>query len=706
MRRFSLSVSILAGIVLFVLSVLVAPAVAGKKEREKEHQHIPQVSPEWNLRFKGLVKWQRVTPLGTLIVATEGALHGINPSTGRIVWRHSKLGMLSEDVYSEIDGTSLIVLEGERVGAGGLILDSIDGRVVFNAGRAGFTRVVGRHLLSRSRGLLIEGVRGKDEARTLVFVDVSTGKLLWAHSRLLGAPPVGSIDAQAESGDGSKASAMTAAPFEIDSEVVLIATRAGLYSLGARTGKVHWRSAQPKGVVVTRFARRSDTEGVVFVSNEVRPESGRKKDVQAMFGANHLSDGASVWSGLLKMEGRPNEILFHHDDGLLLSARSDGRGPIRLVEATTGRTLWSGGGPETPLPGSVVDAAVTTAGVVVLMAPGADEKKKSSDEEKNVDAAKAGEKKSKKKMGWLTGWMKGADKEEEFLLNVLDAESGAPRFKDSLKVRGRLLSAQAIPSGIVYVTTSDLNVVDPATGVTVSKKPIRSHGNLITTDTEQSLVAFSSDDGTLYRLDRESGRIETLSKKKVKLDGGDVPMALEVSDDAIVLLSLQSVAVFDHDGALRFHEHREPPEAMAWRLPLLRAQTVRATLALVARDRATDGEPPVISNHRGGRMGTEVAVSLRKGYGRTVSEGAGTTALHQRVLDARLKASADEREHVYMLVQLDKESYGLVKISKKSGRAERMIRMGRTKRPIYGVDSVWGQVYFRPNPFEIAGYRF
>ena len=175
MRRFSLSVSILSGIVLVVLSVLVAPAAAGTKERDKEHEHIAQVSPEWNLRFKGLVKWQRVTPLGTLIVATEGALHGVNPSTGKIVWRHSKLGMLPEDVYSEIDGTPLIVLEGERVGTGGLILDSIDGRVVFSAGRAGFVRVVGRHLLRRSRGLLIEGVRGKDEARTLVFVGVSTG---------------------------------------------------------------------------------------------------------------------------------------------------------------------------------------------------------------------------------------------------------------------------------------------------------------------------------------------------------------------------------------------------------------------------------------------------------------------------------------------------------------------------------------------------
>ncbi|MCZ6695231.1 MAG: PQQ-binding-like beta-propeller repeat protein, partial [Acidobacteria bacterium] len=571
MRRVSLAVSILSGIVVFVLSGLLAPAVAGKKK--EEHLHIPQVSPEWNLRFKGIVKWQRVTPLGTLIIATEGALHGVNPSTGRVVWRHSKLGLLPEDAYSEIDGTSMIVLEGERVGAGGLILDSIDGRVIFSARRAGFASVVGRHLLPRIHGLLIEGVREKGGARALVFVDVATGKVLWAHNRLLGVPPGDAVDVKGGAKNGSMASALTATPIEIDTEVVLIATRAGLYSLDARNGKVYWKSAQPKGVVATQFTRRSDTEGVVFVSNEVRPDPGRKKDVRAMFGAYHLSDGASVWSGLLKLEGRPNKIVFH-DDGLLLSARSDGRGPIRLVEATTGRTLWYGGGPESPLPGSVVDVALTTAGVVVLMAQGADEKKQGSDQAKEAAAEKVAARESKKKKNWLTGWMKGADKDEEFLLNVLDMESGAPRFKDSLKVRGRLLSAEAIPSGIVYVTTSDLNVVDPETGATVSKKPIRSNETLITTDTERSLFAFSSDDGTLYRLDRESGRIEKLSNKKIKLEGDDVPMALEVSDDAIVLLAMQNVVVFERDGTLRFHAHHEPPEALTWRAPLLKAQAV------------------------------------------------------------------------------------------------------------------------------------
>ncbi|MCZ6696457.1 MAG: hypothetical protein O7A63_07960, partial [Acidobacteria bacterium] len=128
--------------------------------------------------------------------------------------------------------------------------------------------------------------------------------------------------------------------------------------------------------------------------------------------------------------------------------------------------------------------------------------------------------------------------------------------------------------------------------------------------------------------------------------------------------------------------------------------------ASVARDRAEDGQALVISNHRGGRMSTEVAVSLRRGYGRTASAGAASTALHARVAGARLKASAGAREHVYMLVQLDEESYGLVKISRRNGRAVRMICMGRTKRPIYGVDTIWDQIYFRPNPFEVAGYKF
>ena len=56
--------------------------------------------------------------------------------------------------------------------------------------------------------------------------------------------------------------------------------------------------------------------------------------------------------------------------------------------------------------------------------------------------------------------------------------------------------------------------------------------------------------------------------------------------------------------------------------------------------------------------------------------------------------------------RLDRKSFGIARISKKTGEIEGWINLGRDKRPRYQVDGVTDQIFYRPRSTEIVGYRF
>jgi outer membrane protein assembly factor BamB len=670
MPRVPRSLAIWLGL-LTVVSLVPTSVVALK---EKDHEHVPQVSPTWNVRFKDMVLWQRVTSLGALVIGTESGVHGVNPGNGQIVWSHTRFGELDKDRFEEIDGTPYVVLAGGQTGAGGIILDSVDGRVVLDSRRVGVTRVLGKHVLPRSRTLMVLAVRDGSTARSMLQFDLATGQSLWVHDKLLGnAADTPDDDDQVGAAQSSVSQAgLTAEPIEVSDEAFLVATERGVYNLDARTGKVGWKVRSPGKVLETRFFRRPAQDDVIFVGMEaVSKVQGAAEDVHAFYGAFRLTDGRSVWNGLVRVGGRLNDVAFHAK-GLIVTSRTDGTGRVKLVDYATGKSLWRDGGRGIELPLGVIEVGVTDAGVVLTMA------------ERSTEAKKG----------------------EEHLLNLLDVEAGSLRLEKPVKVMGRLLSAEVLDGGILYLTDSELNILNPQTGAPAFKKPVRSEHSLITMTTDDGLYAYSRDEGALYRLDRESGSLHKLSRKRVKLEGDELPTSLEVEDDRIVIVSSQNIVAFDSDGSLRYHAHHPAPEQVAWMAPLQRAQAVRAGMQAAGVDRAEGDSVLAASNRRAGSPGGAVAAAVARRYRETVGGRPGGARKYAETVRARVDASRAPREHVYTMVQLSDEYYGLVKINKKTGKMLKMIRLGKKKRAIYAVDSIWDQVYYRPNPFEVVGYKF
>ena len=138
----------------------------------------PVLSPAWSLHLDGEVEWQRVAPLGQLLVKTSNALSAVDPARGRVLWTHADLGGLAQDHYEEIAGTPLVAISDGAARPRTVVLDTVDGRVVFDSAAAGVAQVLSRHLLPQSRALVLFGFRQGNPATTMFLVDAESGRLL------------------------------------------------------------------------------------------------------------------------------------------------------------------------------------------------------------------------------------------------------------------------------------------------------------------------------------------------------------------------------------------------------------------------------------------------------------------------------------------------------------------------------------------------
>ena len=59
----------------------------------------------WAAKFKNPINWQRVHSLGYLIVSTNDALYGVNPSDGNILWENKNFPALLPSTFEEVTGT-------------------------------------------------------------------------------------------------------------------------------------------------------------------------------------------------------------------------------------------------------------------------------------------------------------------------------------------------------------------------------------------------------------------------------------------------------------------------------------------------------------------------------------------------------------------------------------------------------------------------
>jgi len=657
----------------FIVSCLLQPSAVDAAEPAAAPTH----APAWSVRLDGEVEWQRVAPLGQLLVKTSRALTAIDPARGRVLWTHTDLGGLAQDHYEEISGTSLVAVSDGLTRPRLVILDSVDGRIIFDSRSAGVTQVLSRHFLPRSRALLLFGFREGNPATTMFLVDAGTGRLRWENSRLAEGAGKLTRALSAFLQAATNQSGIVGEPMEVTPETFLVASVTDIYAVSTRSGSINWKAANARDTRSTRFYATQKNPGVVYIGSETTmsmgsgPSAGSGETIYTYYAAHRLADGAAVWPRPVRLKGGLNDVIFTVD-GLILSPQTSGKGKIVLCDDATGESRWGKKGKGIEILGGIINHDWTSAGLVLTT-------------------------------GYDSAW---TDKGEEYYLSLIDPKSGTLRFEEPLRLRGRIVSTRVISSGLLFTTTSEVNILDLKAGLPLLGEGVRSDDSLVTVENGRYLYAYAARKGTLHRLDTESGALTTLSKAPVGLEEDDVPLAIEVAGDRITVVSSQNIIAWRPDGTLLFHAYHPSPRLPAMMRALLRAQQVRMGMAAVAAGAAGVAFASASTQQQPGSMDRAVTAAVATGYAQAGEQLASLSAGYGEAARTRFKASTVAPEFVFMMVRHERGSYGLAKVSKASGRIETVIDLGRDKDPIYEVDAVSNLIFYRPAPATVVGYRF
>ena len=633
------------------------------------------LSPAWSLRFDGEVDWQRVAPLGQLLVKTTNALTAIDPERGRVLWTHAGLGGLAQDHYEEIAGTSLVAISDGTAPPRTVVLDTVDGRVVFDSAAAGVDQVLSRHLLPQSRALVLFGFRQGNPATTMFLVDAEGGRLLWENDQLLAGAGKFARKLTAFLQAATNQSGIVSDPLEADARTFLIASSTDIYAVDTRAGTIRWKVANANGTRATRFFTTTRAPGVVYVGSEtaatMSSSTGNTEVIYSVYEARRLADGAAVWPEPVRIKGGLNDVIVT-DRGLILSGRTTGKGKILLCDFKTGEGLWGRKGKGIEIEGGIVNHDWTDAGLVLTT-------------------------------GYDSAW---TNKGEVFNLSLLDVKNGVLRFEDPLRLRGKIVSTQVVPAGLLYTTTSEADILDLSTGRPRLDGEVSSDESLVAVANGKNLYTYGAKSGLLHRIDVERGTVTALSKTPVRLEEDEAPLAIEVDADRITVLSSQNVVAWGLDGTLKFQAYHPSPRLPVMMRALLRAEQIRMGMAAVAAGAASATFAAGSTQTAPGSMDRAVTATLATGYAQAGAQAAALSARYGEAARTRFKASAVAPDFVFMMVKTDRGSYGLAKVDKATGRILGVIDLGRDKEPVYEVDAVSNLIFYRPSPGTVVGYRF
>ena len=622
----------------------------------------------WTLKTKQDIRWQQVTPAGTLLISTDGALIGVDIDRGQAVWEKPELAGISADSVRAVDGS--ILMEAARPGLL-LIFDPVTGTVVFDSRQLNLAEIVTRRVLPQSGTILIHG-RRKSGPSIIALYDLVTGNQRWVSDKLfeqtegkkkgLGGLVQGLVRSVSER---TELEVLQAGP-----EMIVVHTLMGLRALDARTGEVRWTASLPmaRSGAVPHYVRlypsleRTDR---IYVSFDERLMPFR------------LADGEPLWQKPATVNGRIRDIVQH---------------PAGIIMLPEGQPEGQGTGSRTVING-VVQTGLNIA--------------------RYEDGSTIASKPLKMRGAVTEAMVAGnaavlaVDAESKTFVNVLDVTAGTVRLKKDVKIKGRLSYAELTPVGLLYVSHSDasangeVNIIDLDGGKPRFKDAIESK-NLLHAFDSRTMYVFA--DHQLYAVDREDGSYKAVGSE-IKLQGGEDPVAMEIRSEGIVLLSSQNLVIVGRDGQVRQQVHHPAPQLGGLLRALHAVNAVRAGLRGAAASAYGDAFAQA-SRRASDPMAQKITSELATAFTQGGAQLQGYSRQSAALATKRFKASLAVPGSVFMLTKAT-EGKGnvLLQIDKDSAQPRARVDLGKEKEPVYAVDDIAGMLFLRSGPGMLVGYR-
>ncbi|MGH7507922.1 MAG: PQQ-binding-like beta-propeller repeat protein [Gemmatimonadales bacterium] len=640
-------------------------------------------SAAWTLKVKDDIRWQQVTPAGTLLISTSRTLAGIDIEHGQVVWEKAELAGLPPDSVRMVDGS--LLMEAARPGLL-LIFDPVTGASVFDSRRLGLAEVVTRRVLPQTGTILVHG-RRKEGPPVVALYDLVTGDQRWASETLFEqtAPKKKGLGGLMQglvrlASGGAELEVLQAGP-----EMIVVHTLLGLRALDARSGEVRWSAVLPTArpgapARNVRLYPSLDKGDRIYVSFDDRLMPYR------------LADGQALWVKPATVGGWIRDIV-QHPAGIIMLPEAPPEG-----EHTGNRT--------------VINGVVQTGLNVARYEDGATVAPKPLKMRGNViEAMIAGE-----------AVVLAVDADSKTFVNVLDVASATLRLKKDVKIKGRLSYAELTPAGLLYVsrpdatTNAEVNIIDLAKGQPRFKDAIESGKSMSASKynadryylhhaTEgRTLYVFANRDRRLYAVDREDGTYRQLGGE-IKLQGGEDPIDMEIRGEGLVLVSPQNLVVVGRDGQVKQQVYHPAPQLPGLLRALHAVDAVRAGLRGAAASAYGDAFAQAsrrATDPAAQRLTGELATAFTQGGAQLQGYSRQSAALATR----RFKASLAIPGSVFMLTKAP-EGKGnvLLQVDKDSAQPRVRVDLGKEKEPVYAVDDIAGMLFLRTAPGTLVGYR-
>jgi hypothetical protein len=657
----------------------------------------PKTLPAWSYKFKTPILWQRVHSLGHVIVSTSEGLFAINPADGRLLWENRQFPSLNPDMYSEIPGTEFISISYLTDKSSTIpmqaIIEVVGGKLLFDSQKESIG-VLSRHVLPSSGKLLVIGMKPRNLVASVLMYDIATGKQLWANDDLFKAEGGGKgllAKLQTMSSELSSLQALSSEPLEIDAENILITHPNYVIRINSNTGNVVWKnSIQPSkraGIYFSPYKK-----GVVYIGTEVESStgsgftttssSGATKEPQKfyynIYYAYDVNTGASLWKQPAKENDLLNEVIVS-DKGLIICPRSSQKPTINLVNYETGQTMWGNKGKGIKAQGSLVSYIPTEKGLLITTA-------------------------------FDNAWN---NKAEEYYLNILDPANGKLLFEKSVKLKGDLVKTEMTPKGLLFVTTREVNILDTNSGTLLWASSIEA-GNPFNSDTPRpfptgengsgKLYVYSPKEKAVFEVDKLTGTNRKITIAKIEFEGKEIPNAIDVVTDGLVLSSEQNIMKLGLDGTVKYNKYYPAPGQPALVRALLMAQAVRAAYvgAVASTYSAAFAQASTQTTDPAGK---QVGSELSKQFGEVGQMGFAYSSRALKEFNARFKASKSTPNFVIMMTKQEKKGNQLIQVSKASGEMLAGIDIKNDKEPEYDLDQIYNFVYYRPTANDLVCYK-
>lgn len=669
---------------IFLLFALMAsPCVSANAQRTA--QAPSGAIAAWTLNLKGEIRWQQVTPVGALLVATDAALAAVDIETGQLTWQKPDLGGLPQDSVRPVEGS--LLMKAERPGLL-LIFDPVTGGVVFDSRWLNLAEIVTCRALPQTGTLLIHGKRSAGPPVVALY-DLATGEKRWANEGLFeqAEPKKRGFGALMQGLARTASESTELQVLQAGREMIVVHTLMGLRALDAKTGAVRWSADLP----TTRFS---------YPPRHVRlyPALDKPDRIYVSFDdklmAYRLADGQALWATPPKVDGRIRDIVQHP------------AGIVMLPEAP----------PENEAHGSrrVVNGVVQTGLNVARYEDGATIVAKPLHMHGNViNAMIAGD-----------SLVLAVDAESRTFVNVLDVATATLRLKKDAKIKGQLDYAELVPAGLLYVsrpdaaTNAEVNIIDLASGEPKFKDAIESGRPLSTSASDynvaryflhhasegQTFYVFANRDHRLYAVDRQAGTFRVVGSE-IKMQGGEDPTEMEIRPAGIVLISPQNLVLLARDGQVQQQAYFPAPQLPGLVRALSAVNAVRAGLYGAAASAYGDAFANA-SQNASDPNARYVSAKLATAYSQAGAQLTGYSRQSAALATKRFKASLTVPSSVFMLTRAPEGNGNmLLQIDKDSGQPRARVDLGKEREPLYAVDDIAGVLFLRTAPGTLVAYR-